>query len=325
MRRLVFAILIAFAAGSAAPAFAQVKQTREQILFYTSDWKGDRFPDGRPKVPDDLLKRAANMSIEDIWGYLRFHGYRSQYEGDWQALHMTNEKPIVGRALTAQYMPTRPDMRNAIIAEGKAEGRVATGTNSWPIAELVEGDVYVADGWGKIEYGTLIGSNLGNGIAGHTHAGFIFDAGVRDQEELREIPNFNGMYKGYDPTAWQDMELTGINVPVRIGQAVVLPGDLVLGKPEEGVLFIPAILAEQAVASAEFTSLTDDYNFELNREGKNGGQFEGGWDAAKYDAFGKWIDQHPEKLNMPRTEFDQLLQEAKQRSTRPQGTGGPEF
>jgi 4-hydroxy-4-methyl-2-oxoglutarate aldolase len=325
MRRLALGILIGFAVGNAAAAFAQVKQSKEQILFYTSDWKGDRFPDGRPKVPDDLLKRAASMSIEDIWGYLRGHGYRSQYEGNWQSLHMTDEKPVVGRALTAQYMPTRPDMRKAIIAEGKAENRVATGTNSWPIAELVEGDVYVADGWGKIEYGTLIGSNLGNGIAGHTHAGFIFDAGVRDQEELREIPNFNGMYKGYDPTAWQDMELTGINVPVRIGAAVVLPGDLVLGKPEDGVLFIPAILAEQAVAAAEFTSLTDDYNFELNRQGKNGGQFEGGWDAAKYDAFGKWIDQHPEKLTMPRTEFDQLLQESKQRAMRTQGGAEPEF
>ncbi len=182
---------------------------------------------------------------------------------------------------------------------------------------LQEGDVWVADGFGKIEYGTLIGSNLGNGIAGHTHGGFIFDAGIRDQEENREIPNFNGMYKGYDPTAWQDMELTGINVPVRIGHAVVLPGDLVLGKPQEGVLFIPAILAEQAVSSAEFTSLMDDYNFELNREGKNGGQFEGGWNAEKFDAFGKWIDANPGRLKMPRSEFDQLLQQAKERASRP--------
>ena len=315
MKKVILSLLIACTVWGGLPVFAQVKMTREQILFYTSDWKGARFPDGRPKLPDDLLKRAASMTIEDVWEYLEAHGYRCQYEGDWQALHL--DKPIVGRALTAQYMPSRPDMQKAILAEGKAEGRAATGTNSWPIAELQEGDVYVADGFGKIEHGTLIGSNLGNGIAGHTHAGFIFNAGIRDLQELREIPDFNGMYKGYDPTAWADMELTGINVPVRVGHAVVLPGDLVIGKPRQGVVFVPAILAEQAISSAEFTALTDEYNFELNREGKNKGMFEGGWNVAKYDAFAKWIDAHPEKLKMPRTEFDQLLQEAKERASRP--------
>lgn len=294
-----------------APAYSQVKMTRDQILFYTSEWKGERFLDGRPKLPDSLLKRAVDMTIEDVWEYLRDHGYRNQFEANWQALHI--DKPFAGRALTAQYMPTRPDMQKAILAEGKAEGRIS-GTNSWPINELQVGDVYVADGFGKIIEGTLIGSNLGNAVAAHTHTGFVFDGGIRDQEENREIPNFNGFYRGYDPSAWADMELTGINVPVRIGRAVVLPGDLVLAKPE-GVLFIPAILAEQAIGHAEFTSLTDDYNFELNREGKNGAQFEGGWTPAKYDAFAKWIDAHPEKLKMPRSEFDELLRNAKQPKT----------
>lgn len=323
VKKAIYCLLIACLLSAATSTFAQVKMTREQILFYTSDWKGARFPDGRPKLPDDLLQRAASMTIEDVWGYLEAHGYHCQFEGKWQALHL--DRPIVGRALTAQYMPTRPDMEHAILAEGKAEGRTATGTNSWPIAELQEGDVYVAAGYGKIRFGTLIGSNLGNGIAGHTHAGFIFDAGIRDEEELREIPNFNGLYKGYDPTAWANMELTGINVPVRIGQAVVLPGDLVLAKPRQGVLFVPAILAEQAISAAEFTALTDDYNFELNQKGKNGGQFEGGWNEAKYDAFAKWIDANPGKLKMPRSEFDQLLQEAKKRAARPRGRAGPSF
>lgn len=307
--KLIRIISAACILAGALPSFCQVRMTRDQILFYTSEWKGDRFPDGRPKLPDSLLKRAASMTIEDVWGYLEAHGYHCQFEGNWHALHL--DKPIVGRALTAQYLPTRPDMRQAILAEGKAEGRTVTGTNSWPIAELQQGDVYVAAGYGKIRYGTLIGSNLGNGIAGHTHAGFIFDAGIRDEEELREIPDFNGLYKGYDPTAWADMELTGIDVPVRIGHAIVLPGDLVLAKPRQGVLFVPAILAEQAISAAEFTSLTDDYNFELNEKRENGGQFEGGWTPEKYDAFAKWIDAHPEKLKMPRSEFDALLAKAR--------------
>ena len=307
MRKTIIGMLAICAALSSIPALAQVKMTKDQVLFYTSDWKGDRFPDGRPRLPDQLLKRAVDISIEDIWGFLWNHGYKDQFDGGWQALHM--EKPFAGRALTAQYMPTRPDMERAIRAEGKAEGRVAD-TNSWPIAELSEGDVYVADGFGKIVEGTLIGSNLGNAIAGHTHAGFVFDAGIRDQEENREIANFNGFYRGYDPSAWVRMELTGVNVPVRIGRAIVLPGDLVLAKTE-GVLFIPAILAEEAIGSAEFTNLQDMFNFELNRAGKNGGDFEG-WPPAKYGAFGKWVEAHPEKLKMPRAEFDKLLKEAEQ-------------
>jgi len=282
--------------------------TRDQILFYTPDWRGERFADGRPKLPDQLLKRAAAATIEDVWEFVRSHGYRNQFDAGWQALHI--EKPFAGRALTAQYMPTRPDMVKAIKAEGKAEARVGD-SNSWPIAELQEGDVYVADGFGKVIEGTLIGSNLGNAVAAHTHTGFVFDAGIRDQEENREIPNFNGFYRGYDPSAWADMTLTSINAPIRIGRAVVLPGDLVLAKPE-GVLFVPAILAEDAINAAEFTKLTDEFNFELNKQGKNGAQFEGGWNAAKYDAFANWIDKHPEKLKMPRDEFNALLAKAKQ-------------
>jgi 4-hydroxy-4-methyl-2-oxoglutarate aldolase len=314
MKKAIVTLVLLWTMLGVSVAFSQVKMTKEQMMFYTSDWKGDRFPDGRPKLPDDLLKRALDVSIEDVWDYLREQGYHNQFEADWQALHI--DKSFAGRALTAQYMPLRADMQKAILAEGKAEGRVS-GNNSWPINELQIGDVYVADGFGKVVDGTLIGSNLGNGIAAHTHTGFVFYGGIRDQEENREIPNFNGFYKGYDPSFWQQMILTAINAPIRIGRAVVLPGDLVLAKTD-GVIFIPAIMAEAAVSHAEFTNLMDDYNFELNREGKNGAEFEGGWTPAKFQGLAKYIDAHPEKLKMPRAEFDQLLSNAtKQRSQPP--------
>jgi regulator of RNase E activity RraA len=286
----------------AGPALAQVKQTRAQIMFYTSDWHGDRFEDGRPKVSDDLLKRAVNCTIEDIGGYLRQHGYRNQFEGGWKMLH--DDRPFAGRALTVQYMPERPDMTAAIDAEGKRENRVS-GHNSWPIAELQKGDVYIADGYGKKVEGTLIGSNLGNGIYGKSHNGFVFNAAIRDQEENREIKGFNGFYRSYDPSAIKDMELTGINVPIRIGRATVLPGDIVLAK-RDGVLIIPAALAEDAISSAEFTKLTDDYNFQLNLANENGGAVEGGWDEAKFAGFRKYMAEHPEKMTMSKAEFEKL-------------------
>ncbi len=219
MQKILSAALLGCVA-LAAPALAQVKMSHDQMMFYTSEWKGERFPDGRPKVPDSLLKRATDVSIEDVWDYLRDAGYNCQFDTGFQMLHP--DKPFAGRALTAQYMPLRMDMWRAIAAEGKAEGRVS-GNNSWPINELQAGDVYVADGFGKIVEGTLIGSNLGSGIAAHSHTGFVFDAGIRDAEENREIADMNGLYRAYDPSAWKDMTLTSINAPIRIGRATVLP------------------------------------------------------------------------------------------------------
>ena len=316
MKKIIVSGWVVCALLGSSPAMAQVRQTKEQILFYTSEWKGDRYPDGRPKVPDNLLERALDVSIEDVWEYLRGQGYANQFESGWQALHV--DKPFAGRALTAQFMPRRPDMAAAVGAEGKQEGRVS-GTNSWVINELKMGDTMVADGYGKIIEGTLIGSNLGSGIAAHTHSGFIFDAGIRDAEENRQIANLNGFYRGYDPSAWAQMQLTGINVPVRIGRAVVLPGDVVLAK-RDGVIFIPAALAAATISRAEFTNLQDAFNFELNTQGKNGAEFEGGWNAAKFTAFGHWIDAHPDKLKMTRAEFDALVNQA----LRPRGRGGPQ-
>ena len=117
--------------------------SREQLVFYTAEWKGERFPDGRPKVPDDILARLKNVSIEEAWGVLRSHGYHNQFEGGWQLIH--DNVPVVGRALTAQYMPARPELAQRILKRGHGEGRVGN-YNSWPIDALVRGDVYVADG-----------------------------------------------------------------------------------------------------------------------------------------------------------------------------------
>lgn len=317
MKTILATAMVTCAVLAAVPATAQVKQTREQILFYTSDWKGERFPDGRPKVSDDLIKRAVDCTIEDVWGYLRSKGFRNQYEGGWMMLH--NDRPFAGRALTVQYMPERADMNAAITAEGKAEGRVS-GHNSWPIAELREGDVYIADGYGKSVEGTLIGSNLGNGIYGKSHNGFVFDAAIRDQEENKEIKGFNGFYRSVDPSAIRDMEMTAINAPIRIGRATVLPGDIVLAK-EDGVLIIPASQAEDAISTAEFTGLTDEYNFELNLSNKNGGSVEGGWDEKKFAGFREWIAKNPKKVKMSKDEYEKMYKQFHDRQTRSGGNG----
>ena len=283
---------------------AQIQMTKEQIQFYTADWKGERYPDGRPKVSDNLLKRLVNVSIEEAWGVLRGAGYQNQFEGNWQMIH--RDKPFVGRALTAQYMPQRADMHKAIGDLGKKEGRSGA-PNSWPIDMLQNGDVYVADGYGKIIDGTLIGDNLGNSIYAKSKTGVVFDAGVRDLEGLEEIEGFNGLVRGFDPTAINQMQMTCINCPVRIGHATVLPGDLVLAK-KEGVIFIPAHLAEKVIQEAEFVALQDSFGHQRLREGKyTPGQIDTRWtDDIKQD-FMRWIEQNPGKVSMSKAELDQFL------------------
>jgi len=286
--------------------------TKERVIFYTSEWKGERFDDGRPKLPDDLLKRALDVAIEDAQDYIRGLGYNATFEGGWMGLHI--DKPFAGRALTAQFMPRRPDMASAIAAEAKAEGRVGGG-NTMVVNELVMGDTFVADGYGKIVGGTLIGGGIAKNLASRTHSGFIFDAGLKDTEAMRSIPFLNGFYRGYDPQSWSEMQLTGINCPIRIGRAVVLPGDLVLAKTD-GVLFIPAQHAAGVIQSAEFTALRDEYNDELTASGASAG----GWTPEKYAAFLKWVETHPEKLKMTRTELTAMVAEASKRRA-PGGAG----
>ena len=282
----------------------QVTLTPDQIKALTPAWKGERSSDGRPKVPDALLQRLKNISLEEAWGILRNLGYHNQFEGEWMLLR--EGQVMTGRVVTAQYMPLRPDMDQLIKDKGKAEGRIG-GTNSWPIDVLTNGDVYVADSYGKVVDGTLIGDNLGNSIYTKSKNGVIFYGSVRDMEGLEEIEGFTAWVKGYDPSYIQQMMLAGINVPIRIGRATVLPGDVVLAK-KGGVIFIPAHLLEDVVLNAEFIALRDQFGHQRLREGKyTPGQIDTQWTDAIRKDFLQWLDTQGDKLPMSRQELDKFM------------------
>jgi regulator of RNase E activity RraA len=304
MRKPVCLTLILLSVVAFTAIAQQVAYTREQIIALTPEWKGERSPDGRPIVPDNILNRLKNISLEEAWGVLRNHGYNNQFEGDWMILRP--EQVLVGRALTVQYLPKRKDVDDVIRAKGKSENRVGN-FNSWPIDMLKPGDVYVADSYGKIADGTLIGDNLGNSIYAKSKTGVIFYGSVRDTEGLEKIEGFNAWVKGYDPSYIQEMMLGGINVPIRIGRATVIPGDAVLAK-KGGIVFIPAHLVEDVVINAEFISLRDQFGHQRLREGKyTPGQIDQQWtDEIKKD-FLSWINQNPGKLPMSRQELDAFM------------------
>ena len=285
-----------------------VGSSPEYIKALTPEWKGERFSDGRPKVSDAILERLKNISLEEAWGVLRNKGFQNQFEGDWTIIHP--DQPMTGRVVTAQYMPLRPDLEKQVKEQGKAENRsMKGGTNSWPIDVLVNGDVYVADGYGKIADGTLIGDNLGNSIYAKSQRGVIFYGSVRDQEGLSEIKGFNGWIKGSDPSYIQQMMLVSINAPIRVGRATVLPGDVVLAK-KYGVIFIPAYLVEDLVLTSEFTALRDEFGHQRLREKKYlAGQIDSEWSEEIKKDFLNWLNNYPDKLPMSKEELDKYLKD----------------
>jgi regulator of RNase E activity RraA len=280
--------------------------SRVRVLHCTPKWTGPRAEDGRPLVSDDILKRMRQVPVTMAWSIVTGAGYNNCFENaaGWVVLHP--DEAIVGRALTAQYLPTHPDYNQAILRQGKAEGRIGS-PNSWPIDMLQKGDVYVADGFGKVIDGTLIGDNLANAIFAKSGNGVVFNAGVRDQEGIDEIKGFNAWHKGADPSFLREVMLTGINVPIRIGRATVCPGDVVLAK-REGIVFIPAHLAEKVVTDSEAMTLRDMFGQQRLREGKyTPGQIDSRWTEAIQTDFRAWLKENGDKLPVSKDVIEGIL------------------
>lgn len=277
--------------------------TKDEMLFLTSEWKGERFADGRPKISDELLERAKHIMIDDAWTVLKNAGYLHQYEGNFKR---SNDITMTGRAVTAMYMPSRPDVEKNIKERGAKQGRKGN-TNSWPIDILVKGDLYVADAFGKISGGGIMGSTLANSIFAKSGNGVVFDGAARDLQEISQMKGFSALVRDFHPSFTEDMVLMGLNTPIRIGDVMVLPGDLVLVQ-KEGVLFIPAHLAEEVVSTGEFVVRKDKFGFEMVRTGKfSTGEIDSQWTDVIKDEFVKWLGTHPELGKMTRAEVDKMM------------------
>ncbi len=280
----------------AAPSLAQVQlEPVDRVTFVTEDWKGERDKYGRPRVPDDILERMKHVSLEEAWGIVSNAGYRNKFEGDWHIMYP--DRRMVGRALTAAFLPASPELEKRMLDAARKLG-LQGAMNQFPIYMLTRGDVYVADGFGKIEDGTLIGDNLAQAIHTNSGNGPVFYGSARDLAGMREIEGFNAWVKGWHPSYIREMMLASINAPIRIGKAVVLPGDVVLAV-EGGVLFVPPHLAEQVVRRSEVTRLTDAFRLQRIREGTYtlAETYGTKWTQAIDDDFYGWLRTERERLH----------------------------
>ena len=287
--------------------------TAEELIALTPEWQGPRSEDGRPKVADDLLERLKLVTHEEAWAVMKNANYKYQYEAGW--LCINPEDVLVGRALTAVFMPGRPDVHRVIDSIGKTQSRVRS-QNSWPVDQLKPGDVYVGDQFELHVDGPTIGDNLGNAIFANSGNGIVYNGTVRDIEGLREIEGFTAFVRDYHPShhlnnpgGQLNTTLVGINIPTRIGKVMVMPGDIVLGK-EGGVSFIPPHLVEKVVTTSEIVRLRDMFGHERLREKKyTAGQIDSRWTDDIERDFSAWLNTHIDELPVPKSQIQKYLKE----------------
>lgn len=238
--------------------------SKQELIDYTSQNPFPRLPDGRPKVPDDLIERAKDLSAEEVWEVLTDKKFNNQYADGFQVLHPG--KTMVGRAFTVQFMPMRSDVSHVADAKAKARG-IGELDNQYAIDMLQPGDVLVVDLFGKKVDGTIVGDNLFFYVDQATHGGgLVVDGSVRDLDGIAEI-GMPAYFRAVDPTPIGNVMLTGINIPIRIGNSTVMPGDLVVGD-REGVYFIPPQFVQEVLDRADVVHIHDEWTKKKFAEGK---------------------------------------------------------
>ena len=258
-----------------------------------------------------VLQRMRHATHEEAWAVMKNEGYRHQYEEGWLSIHP--DSVLVGRAFTAEFMPGRPDVHQAVDERGHAEGRVR-GQNAWPVDELQPGDVYVADQFGAHEDGPTVGDNVANAIYANSGNGMVYNGAIRDIEGMKELPGFTSFVRSYHPSHHNPSHdlntvLMGINVPIRIGSVMVVPGDVVLGK-EGGVSIIPAHLAEKVAKTSEVVRLRDMFGHQRLREKKyTAGQIDSRWSDDIEKDFSGWMQANIDQLPVPPDQIKALLKE----------------
>ncbi|MEJ2007477.1 MAG: RraA family protein [Acidobacteriota bacterium] len=288
-RNFSLLVLMIVVLGFSSYGWAQLGMfSKQQLIEFTPDWHGTRFADGRPEVPSSVLQRLQDVTAEEAWEVLQGAGYHNQFASGWTVIN-PQKKRLVGRVVTAVFMPYRPDLDSVIRANAKKEGDKTRGENSWIINRLKPGDVMVVDLFGKIKDGTIIGGNLATSVFTKSHNGIIVNGSIRDTSEIEGMQGFEVFCRGTDPSALKNVTLMGINVPIRIGQATVMPGDVAVSDPE-GITFIPPQLVEKVADHAELDHLIDEWGMMMLRQQKyTPGQIDGHWTPEMIEQFNKWV------------------------------------
>ncbi len=287
----------------------------ETIIRLTPEWTGERLPDGRPMVSKDVLDRMRKITFEEAWGPLWNLGYRFNWETNFRMSHGSDV--LVGRAVTAVMVPKRPDLDKALLDIGQKEEGHKGFFNQWVIDNLVEDDVVVVDLYDKIVEGTYVGGNLSTAIKTRTkRGGAVIWGGVRDLQQIVKIDGLQIYFRGVDPTGIGNCSMTGYNTPCRIGQAICMPGDVVLGTLS-GVIFVPAQHAEHVVENAEKSHVRDIFGFDrLHSKTYTAAQIDTQWTVAMMEDFIHWFHTDDRAIPYRHLQWEKELREAAEKEAR---------
>lgn len=219
--------------------------------------------DKKARATDEHLAALEELPLETIWGVLRGMGYEETYFPG-----MTPTVPgkrLVGRAVTIRYLPRRPDLVEAMEALAE-KGGWSSKYHTRAAEESKPGDVLVVDTGGQVEGGVFFGdiSALGAQMSGAS--GAILYGSTRDLDELKEMTDFPVFSMGFHPAGATQIGVDW-NIPIRVGTATVMPGDLVLAT-DEAVIFFPPTIADEVIAKAKKHRDEEDYKRELVRSKK---------------------------------------------------------
>jgi len=314
IRKLFYSLCLALLAGiifCSAVSAQPTSLTNDEMLYYTSLWKGERFPDGRPKVSDDLIRRVKYVSVTEAWqtlnglsdtegqgpvsfGEFRRPTYSNQYYGGFKM--MREEVVICGRASTIHFLPYRPDLNGLVQQQGTKDGR-GRGQYTWGVDQLQDGDVYVANVCEGILDASHVGDNLGTTIWTKTGNGAVIRGTLRDlYGNLGVDPEWNVMVRDFRPQANSSNLVIGINCPIQVGYVTVMPGDVVLGT-REGVVFIPPQLVQQVVEVSEKTRMQDVWAHNGVKEGRfTAQQADGSFTPEMNIEFTQWLLDNADKM-----------------------------
>ena len=167
---------------------------------------------------------------------------------------------MVGYAFTLRYVPAREDVGYQVAFDNE------TNVQRLAVESVGPGDVLVIDARGELDAASL-GEILATRIARRGGAGIGTDGCLRDSPGFRaiEIPAyFRAPHASISSIVHHPVDM---NVPIGCGGVLVLPGDVVVGD-EEGVVVIPARLAEEVAHDALEQEIVEEFALERVRQGE---------------------------------------------------------
>ncbi len=212
------------------------------------------------KLSDATRAALMGVSTATLCTALFKRGLRNQFIQDVHPLN-AGLPNMVGEAFTLRYIPAREDLNGLAVFQDRSHPQRKA------VEECPPGSVFVIDSR-KNPRAASAGSILVSRLMMRGVAGVVTDGGFRDSPEIATLPFPAYHNRPSAPTNLTLHQALDINVPIGCGDVAVWPGDVVVGD-REGVVVIPAAIADEIAAEAVEMTAFEDFVGEKVLEGRS--------------------------------------------------------